>query len=245
MRGVSAARPERQARQEPGGSPARGAAPGPLSPAHVAELIPAVWRTLPWRALGSGAAMGLVIAGTTRVWEEHYNPWLALNTLRASALAFALGMAFLLDDPARHTTATVPTPRPLRQALRLAVVAPFAALSWIAAILLVPTGLRPPLGPVTLEAITAGVLALALGAAWIRRSQEPEPGVSIAVALLTLAVLTLLLIPEDWTLFVDPDDPRWADSHERWWGVLAAAVTLAAVWAREPLGRRGYRRSGA
>ncbi|WP_328872296.1 ABC transporter [Streptomyces sp. NBC_00287] len=201
----------------------------------VTELLRPVWRTLPWRALGAGAAVGLLIAGTARWLEDGFSPGLALNALRAAALAFALGLAFLLDDPARHTTATVPTRRPVRQALRLALVAPFAALWWAAAVLLVPDGLRPPVGAVTLEAAAACALALAGAAAWIRRSDEPEPGVGVGAGLLTVAVLAPLLWPDRWELFVTVDDPRWADAHERWGVALTAALAGFAVWAREPV----------
>ncbi|MDT9698728.1 ABC transporter [Streptomyces sp. P17] len=199
-------------------------------------------RTLPRRALGAGAAVGLLIAGTSRLLEDAFSPWLALNALRAAALSFALGLAFLLDDPARHTTATVPTRRPVRQALRLALVAPFAALWWTAAVLLVPSELRPPVGAVTLEAGAACALALAGAAVAIRRSDEPEPGVSAAAGLLTVAVLAMLLQP--WDLFVTVDDPRWADAHQQWGVVLTAALAGCAMWTREPArpqGRGPYR----
>jgi hypothetical protein len=51
---------------------------------------------------------------------------LSLCLLRAAILDFAVGLAFLLDDPARHTTTTVPTPGPVRIALRVALAAPAA-----------------------------------------------------------------------------------------------------------------------
>lgn len=201
----------------------------------MTELLRPVWRTLPWRALGAGAAAGLLVAGSTRLFAESFSPWLALNALRTAALAFALGLAFLLDDPARHTTATVPTRRAVRQALRVVLVAPPAALCWTAAVLLVPTGLRPPVGAVTLEAGAACALALAGVAAWIRRSDDAEPGVSVAAALLTAAVLAALFLPDDWQLFVGVGDPRWAGAHDRWCVVLGAAVAGWTIWAREPV----------
>ncbi|MBC2904046.1 ABC transporter [Streptomyces sp. PSKA01] len=203
---------------------------------NVPELLLPLWRTLPWRALGAAAALGLLVAGASRL-PAGFSPWLALNALRAAALAFALGLAFLLDDPARHTTATVPTPRPVRQALRLALVAPFAALWWTAAVLLVPAEVRPPVGAVTLEAATVCALALAGAAAAIRRTDEPEPGVGVGAGLLTVAVLAPLLWPDRWELFVTVGDPEWADAHERWGVVLTVALVGCAVWAREPVRR--------
>ncbi|MFE6361273.1 ABC transporter [Streptomyces sp. NPDC057806] len=189
-------------------------------------------RTVPWRALGAGAAAGLLLAGSARLFADGFSPWLALNALRAAALTFALGLAFLLDDPARRTTATVPVRRRARQALRVAWAAPFAALYWTAAVLLVPADLRPPVGAVTVEAAAACALALAGAAAALRRTDEPEPGTGVAAALLTLAVLTALLDP--WNLFAPPEDPHWTTAHERWAMILTAAALGWATWSREP-----------
>lgn len=195
-------------------------------------VIRYVGRTVPWRALGAGAAAGLVLAGTARLFPEAFTPWLALNALRAAALAFALGLAFLLDDPARRTTATVPVRRPVRQALRMAWVVPFAGLFWTTAVLLVPSELRPPVGAVTLEAGAAWALALAGSAAWIRRSEEPEPGVGVGAGLLTVGVLATLFVPG---LFVGAEDPGWGAAHDRWGLVLAGAMAGWALCAREPV----------
>jgi hypothetical protein len=57
----------------------------------------------------TGAGVGLLLAGSSLTVAEEPDPFLCLTLLRAAALAFGLGLAFLLDDPARHTTATVPT----------------------------------------------------------------------------------------------------------------------------------------
>ncbi|MGV9449988.1 ABC transporter [Streptomyces sp. NPDC003635] len=195
-------------------------------------VIRYVGRTVPWRALGAGAAAGLALTGSARLFPEAFTPWLTLNALRAAALAFALGLAFLLDDPARHTTATVPVRRPVRQALRLAWVVPFAGLFWTSAVLLVPSELRPPVGAVTLEAGAAWLLAPAVSAAWIRRSEEPEPGVGVGAGLLTAGVLAALFVPD---LFVGVGDPGWADAHQWWALVVAGAVAGWTWWSREPV----------
>ncbi|MES5821564.1 ABC transporter [Streptomyces sp. RG80] len=205
-----------------------------------------VLRTLPWRALGAAGGVGLLLAGMAR-WLVDADPWLALNLLRAAALALALGLAFLLDDPARHTTAAVPTRRPVRQALRAVLVAPFAALAWTAAVLLVPEEIRPPVGPLTLEAAGAVTLALAVAALAVRFSQAPEPGQAVAAAVLTTAVAAPLLLPGRWAMFVAPDDDRWAASHDRWAWVLVAAALVWAACGPERSGRRArsMRASGA
>ncbi|MEU9217531.1 ABC transporter [Streptomyces sp. NPDC048376] len=205
------------------------------------DLVGPLWRTLPWRALAAAGTLGLLAAAFPRVTGAEPAPWQTLLLLRGSALAGALGLAFLLDDPARHLTAPVPTPRLVRQALRVALVAPFAALWWTAVLLLTPSASRPPAGGVTLEALAVGALALAAAALAVRLSDEARPGPFVAAFLLLAAVLVPLLAPEGWALFVQADDVRWSAAHDRW-AVLAVAVAAAgAACGPEPLGRRAGR----
>ncbi|WP_061443959.1 hypothetical protein [Streptomyces sp. CCM_MD2014] len=206
------------------------------------DLVGPLWRTLPWRALAAAGALGLLVAATPAATGAEPAPWQTLLLLRGAALTGALGLAFLLDDPARHLTAPVPTPRLVRQALRVALVAPLAALWWTAVLLLTPSASRPPAGGVTLEAVTVGAFALAAAALAVRLTDEARPGPFVAAALLLIAVIAPLLAPEDWALFVQAEDPRWSAGHERW-AVLAAAVgAVGAGCGTEPLRRRRGRR---
>ncbi|MFE7166841.1 ABC transporter [Streptomyces sp. NPDC057616] len=202
------------------------------------QLALPVLRALPWRAQAAGAGLGLLIAGAPRLTGAAPDAWLALTLLRTAILAHALGLAFLLDDPARHTTATVPTRRALRTALRLALVTPVTALWWTAALLLVPERVRPPVGALTLEAAATCVLALAAGAAAMRLTDAPAPGPSVAAAFLFTAVAAPLLLPDRWDLLVPVGDERWAAAHHRWAWLLAGAVVLWALCLPEPLRRR-------
>ncbi|MET8571202.1 ABC transporter [Streptomyces sp. NPDC004783] len=197
------------------------------------------WRTLPWRALGAAGVLGLLLAGTPRLTGAEPTPWQTLVLLRGVALVGALGMAFVLDDRARHLTTPVPTRRLLRQALRAALVVPFLALWWTAVLLLAPSGVRVPVWGVTVEAAVLCALALAGAAAVIRLTDEPRPGPAVAAALLIGAVLAPLLVPEDWALFAVPDDPRWAAAHDRWAVLLTATAVVGAACGPEPLIRRG------
>ncbi|WP_406444109.1 ABC transporter [Streptomyces sp. NBC_01613] len=203
----------------------------------VRELIRPVWRTLPWRALAAGGGLGLLLAGASRLSDGPPNPWVTLTLLRTAVLAHALGLVFLLDDPARHTTATVPTRRALRTALRLALVTPLTALWWTAALLLVPSEVRPPTGDITLEAAAVCALSLALGAAALRLTDAPQPGPSVAAALLFTAVMAPLLLPDRWQLVVAVKDERWAAAHERWAWLLAGAVVALGACMPEPVRR--------
>ena len=230
------------------GQGARSRAPGTGDPSRrrrrrrtyavIRDLVRPVWRSLPRRALAAGAALGLLF--TAAPWFLSVSPdsWPGLTILRAAALAFGLGLSFLLDDPARHTTSAVPTRRPVRTGLRVALAVPFAALWWTAALLLVPEEARPPVGAVTLEAAAVAVLALAGAGGAVRFTQAAEPGVAVATGLLGGGLVAALLLPDRWALVVSVNDPRWDGAHERWAGILVVAtVAGAAAWA-EPLRRR-------
>ncbi|WP_343243918.1 ABC transporter [Streptomyces sp. SID13726] len=202
-------------------------------------------RTLPWRAVGAGAVVGLLVVGFPRLVSSPPDAWLGLNLLRAAALVLALGLAFLLDDPARQLTTPVPTRRWVRAGLRVALVAPLAAVWWAAVLALVPAPSRPPVGAITLEAVTTAALALALASVAVRFTDEPEPGPSIAATLLTVALLAALLVPARWDLFVPAGDPDWQAAHGRWAVLLAGAVVVWGVCMPEPLRRgRGKGKAG-
>ncbi|MEV6198046.1 ABC transporter [Streptomyces sp. NPDC051920] len=209
-------------------------------PAHVVAraLVRPVWRGLPRWAVLTGAVLGLVLAGSSRTVSEEPDPWLCLTLLRAAALAFGLGLAFLLDDPARHTTATVPTRRPVRTGLRLALVVPLMAVCWTAALFLVPAEGRPPTGAITLEGAAIMVLALTSALVAVRHSTAAEPGLAISAGLVGAFFAAAVLLPERWELFVGPSDPHWDDAHRRWAVVLVVAAVAGACSLGEPLRRR-------
>ncbi|MDH6585638.1 hypothetical protein M2161_004744 [Streptomyces sp. SAI-133] len=205
------------------------------------ELVVAVARAMPWRAVGTGAVVGLLIVALPRLLSGTPDAWLGLTLLRAAALAFALGLAFLLDDPARRLTSPVPTRRWVRSGLRVALAAPVAALWWAAALALLPKDARPPVGAVTLEAAATAVLALAAAAVAVRFTDEPEPGPSVAAGFLTLALLAPLLLPTRWDLFVPVGDPNWQAAHTRWAVLLVSAAALWTACTPEPVCRLGPR----
>ncbi|MFF8536594.1 ABC transporter [Streptomyces sp. SAS_267] len=201
-------------------------------------LLRPVWRGLPRQALVTGGVLGLLLAGASRTASGPPDPWLCLTLLRASALAFALGLAFLLDDPARHTTATAPARRPVRTGLRLGLGVPFMAVCWTAALFLIPARGRPPLGAITLEAAAVMTLALASALIAVRYSTATEPGLAISAGLVGAFFAAALLLPQRWELFVSSSDPHWDDAHRRWAGVLVVAVLVGARCVAEPLRRR-------
>ncbi|MFF3613820.1 ABC transporter [Streptomyces sp. NPDC002580] len=218
----------------------RGEVAEPPPPGYVVALplLRPVWRSLPHAALAAGAGLGLLLAGVPRMLSVPADPWLCLNLLRAAALALALGLAFLLDDPARHTTAPVPTGRAVRIGLRVGCVLPLAAVWWTAALFLIPEKVRPPVGATTLEAAAFAVLALAGAVVAVRHSEATEPGITVSAGLLGASFAAALLLPGRWALWVATADPHWDDAHRRWAGLLVVAALTGAFSLTEPLRRR-------
>ncbi|WP_242432536.1 ABC transporter [Streptomyces sp. Root1310] len=206
----------------------------------VRSLVRPVWRGLPRRALTTAGGLGLLLAGATRLPDHAPDAELGRLVLRLTALAGAVGLAFVLDDPARNTTATTPVGRPRRTVLRLAVVAPLAALWWAAVLLLTPAPTRPALGPATLEAAGTACAALVLATIAVRFTQTAEVGRSTAVRLGAAAAVAVL-VPNRWGLLGTPQDPYWAATQVRWAVVLGVAVTLSVLWTPEPLRGRPRR----
>ncbi|MCH0566111.1 ABC transporter [Streptomyces sp. MUM 2J] len=209
-------------------------------PAVIHSLLRPTARVLPRAPLTAGVALGLLVAALPRLLPDAESQLLGLALLRATALAFALGLTFLLDEPARPTTEAVPTGRQVRTWLRAALALPAAALGWCAALLLIPQAARPPLADVTAEAAALTATALALAAAAARRSSETRPG-RIAVQVLPVLVVAGILLPERWGLFVAPGSPEWDAAHDRWAAVLLVALTLWTASVREPIRRRALR----
>jgi hypothetical protein len=204
----------------------------------LAQLVPPVLRALPVRALGATAAVALLIAALPRLLSDEPDPWSALVALRAAALTFALGLAFVLDDPTRDLTASVPTRRVLRTTLRVALVAPFAVIWWTAAVLLVPSEVRPPVGDMTLEAAAAAALSLAAAGAALRFTAEPEPGQRVAAGFLVIALVSPLALPNAWGMYASPTEKPWGVGHDHWAMVLVGAGLVWAACGPEPVERR-------
>ncbi|MFH9549435.1 ABC transporter [Streptomyces sp. NPDC051445] len=206
-------------------------------------LVPPVWRSLPWRALTTAGGLGLLLAGSTRLPDHAPDAGLGLLVVRLTALTGALGLAFLLDDPARNTTATTPVGRARRTVLRLALAAPLTALWWAVALLLTPAPTRPAPGPATLEAAGMACASLALATIAVRFTRTAAVGRSAAIWLGSAAAVAVL-VPDRWGLLGTSQGPYGAATQARWAVVLGATVALSALWTPEPLRGPWRHRSG-
>lgn len=211
----------------------------------VAALVRPTLRSLPWTLFAVGWGLGLAIAAVPVLFSMELSAEVLVNVVRAAALCGAVGMAFVLDDPARHTTGVPPVPRPLRQALRVAVVWLVGAAWWTVVLGVVRAGADPaqgaalPWGGVTVEAGALSGLAFALAGAVVRFSEIRLPGPAVAGAVLALPITAGALLPPRFALFVPAGDPRWADAHALWAGILIAVLAIWAVCGAEPRRRRG------
>ncbi|MFH9860117.1 ABC transporter [Streptomyces sp. NPDC017202] len=214
--------------------------PAPRLHTLLRSLAPPVWRSLPWAALTATAGSGLLLAASTRLPDQAPGPAWGLVVLRLTALTGGVGLAFLLDDPARHTTAASPLGRPLRAGLRLAMAVPLMVLWWAAVLLVLPGPTRPPLGPVTLEALATAACAIALATAAVRFTHAAEVGKGTVARLGALAAVAVL-VPARWGLLTLPGHRWWEETHVRWAVLLALTLVSTALCTPEPLRRTRVR----
>ncbi|WIM99004.1 hypothetical protein ACTOB_002632 [Actinoplanes oblitus] len=203
----------------------------------LALLLRPAARATPWVAFLAAAGVGLAIVAVPAVLSVTLSPADLVGLLRAAAVCGALGVAFLLDDPAAATIATVPTPRPVRYAARAGVALPPLAAWWALTLAVTVAGAEHgtaaglPLGGVTVEAAALGAAAFAVAAV------RPRGGVVAAPAVLAL-VAAASQFPPALAFYVPPGDDRWAAAHGRWGVLLALAVAGAVSAVMEPARRR-------
>jgi hypothetical protein len=151
--------------------------------------------------------------------------------LRIASIFLALGASFILDDPTEETTGHLPTPRWLRRAVRVGLVAPPVALTWA---LLIPLAMRSSVDPdpfptsaLTLELATLVIAGLAISVASARFVPEGVGGVAAGPILLGL-VAAAHYLPERLAVFLlDAQAPRWHAAHDVWRVLLL--ITIAAL----------------
>lgn len=205
-----------------------------LSVRVLPSLLAPTARVLPWAPLLTATGLGLAIVSVPAAMSVTLGPPDLSGLLRAAAVCGALGMAFGLDDPAARSLETVPTPRPLRYAVRVATLVAAAAAWWAVALAVTVAGAEQgigaalPLRGLTLEA--AGIAAVALAVAAVRLRLRPDGGGLVAAPAVLALVLAASALPQRVALFVSPDSDLWRAAHERWVVVLALAVG-ALAWA--------------
>ena len=184
--------------------------------------------------LGAGC-VGLAIVAVPAALDTVLRPDNLATLLRLVALCLAVGVAFVLDDPAKPSTATTPVPAWAAGAIRATAGLLTAAAGWTAAVALTLAGAQEgtgealPVRDLTLEAAAAAVLAVAFaGLGWARAPR----GVSgtVAAPALLVAAAALALLPQRLALLASVEDPAgWAAAHRRFAVLLVAAGAVAVV----------------
>jgi hypothetical protein len=206
-----------------------------------------------WTPFLVAAGLGLGLVCVPAVADLELGRTDVTSLLRFAMVFAGLGVAFLLDDPAVSTTSIVPTPRALRQGVRLAVAVSALAAWWGVAWWITAASAdavaAPPwmLRGLTVEAAAIGGVAFGLASTALRRLPDGGAGVVAAPALLVLAVVAAMLTGSV-EVFVPPGDGpgdgSWHTAHHWWAGLLAGTVIAVALASRD-LGRSSWPASAA
>jgi hypothetical protein len=206
-----------------------------------------VWPTLRAtrrRPLLGAMAVGLAIVAVPAMLPVTLGPDNLAVLLRLAAACAAIGLAFLFDDPAKPTTATVPTPAWRGIAVRTAAAVAAMAVWWAAAFAVTVAGAEDgtadklPLPGLTLEAAALGGIAVTTAiVAWRCTPRGVVSPAAAPGALVLLAVLAFA--PRRLIVFVSVVSPDWDAAHRRL-AILLACCLAAAVAAAtlSPTARR-------
>jgi len=213
----------------------------------VVDLLRPTLRAMSWGPPLTAVAVGLGIVAVPMLLEARLDAANLTTLLRLTAVCAALGGAFLLDDPAARMIAATPTPRLVRQALRVGAILPlFAAAWWTATAMAGTLGGRADLliGGLTVEAAALLAAALSVAAVWGRHDRNGAAGPAAATGTLVAAALGAV-VTSPVAVFPSPDDPNWNRIHLGWAAALVIAVGVV-VWAasgrRHPWSTGGRRR---
>jgi fluoroquinolone transport system permease protein len=196
------------------------------------DLIRTLVRTIKW----SGLAIGSLLAGLI-VWHERSDPFGSpqdmMLALRLGAMAVAVGMTFVLDDPSEDTTSPAPISILVRRTVRVALTLPVALVVWL--LLLGYANGAPymeqtiPTWPALLEVIAFCGAALGGSALGIRFLSD-RLGAPAGIGTMLAAASLVSLFPwgrQPMGLF--PGTEPYAREIEWWWAI---AVAGAFVWLR-------------
>jgi hypothetical protein len=157
--------------------------------------------------------------------------------LTAASLIAGAGAGYAADDPAAPTLASSPTPLAVRRLHRAAVIVTVLAAGWLIALYLAGrySRERPDIDAMTVELAATAALSAAF-ACRVHTDTPVETGFGAAGAAI-LSMLTMSALSNRW-----PELPSLAagPTHDRWWWVTAAGVSVAAWSSRDPARRRPH-----
>jgi hypothetical protein len=208
-------------------------------------LLRPMARAMKWGPLLVAAGVGLAVVAIPAILSVGLTAAHLTTLLRIAAACGALGLAFLLDDAATRTTATVPTSRLIRHAVRAGIALPAIGIWWATTLTVATIGVKPavaaslPGAALTLEAAALVAAAFLLAASGLRFTTDGSGGTLAAPALLILLAVVWFM-PHRVALILAPADPLWVAAHHRW-AVLLIAAVAGFVWASRDSSPRGKR----
>ncbi|MEV4705651.1 hypothetical protein [Actinoplanes sp. NPDC049316] len=155
--------------------------------------------------------------------------------VRIAAVVLGAGASFALVDPMAPLSVT-PTPRWLRQWLRVAVVLVPITAVWAGLYLAAAASLdsaRLPSRDLTVEAAVCGLTGLAGAAVAARSGHSLTLAVAGPAAQGGLMVATLFL-PAGFSAWPLPDSPQWERVHD-WWLPMLPVLVVSLVLANREL----------
>lgn len=197
---------------------------------QVAVLLGPICHAVPWLPLAGAAGLSLLVLLPSLLADPV--PYAALTGLRVAAVMLGAGAAFAMVDPMAPAT-VAPTPRWLRQWLRLVVVVVPAVAVWsvlhtVAVAVLGPTA-TGPVRDIAVEAATCGLAGLA-GAAVGGRYRHTVVGALAGPMTQFTLIVSTHFIAEDYSAWALPNNPHWETIHRGWSiGLLIIVAVLVAA----------------
>ena len=190
---------------------------------QVLLLIGPVVRIVPW--IPVAAATTVSVLALLPAMADASAPASQIWALRIAAVLLGAAASFAMVDPMAPLSVT-PTPRWLRQWLRVAVALLPAATVWVSLYAVAASTLaqgRLPFGDLAVEAAgcaLAGVVGAAVAA---RRGHSMTTAVGGPATQGGLMVATMFL-PSKYSAWPMPETAQWERAHDWWWMALPVLV---------------------
>ncbi|HWC13357.1 MAG TPA: hypothetical protein VG929_02035 [Actinomycetota bacterium] len=204
---------------------------------QIVDLVRPTARAMSWHppVWAAVLALGYVLKEAPSAYIEY-----RILVLRVAALLLCIASAFVLDDATEETIGHVPTPLLMRRGLRIALLLPLVASTWIGVVnvagdVAVRDGGPMPAGDLTLEAATLLAIALCASCVGARLASDRVGGIAAAPIVLGLVAVALFLPPDQKMILGSPSDPRWADAHE-WWRAALVSAAVVFLWVNRSPG---------
>ncbi|MFG1837123.1 hypothetical protein ACGFH8_01655 [Micromonospora sp. NPDC049175] len=206
----------------------------------VAALLWPTLRATRISPLLAAGVVGVAIVTPPAVTGSLLSPDNHVTLLRLVVACVGLGVTFVLDDPAKPTTETLPVPAWFGALLRAVPAAVVGVACWAAALLVTRSGPATaslPYADLTREAAAVAAVAFLASTVGWRRSPRGI-GSPLAAPMLLLAMTVVALLPTSAALLVGAGD-GWDAAHDRWMWLLAGTLlaTAGVLTARRRRGR--------